>query len=31
MYNFNFYVHKVLFGPSKLNRLHSEQLQVKKH
>ena len=32
MYNFNFYIPtKVLFGPSKLNELHSEQIQVKKH
>ena len=31
MYNFNFYMPtKVLFGPGKLNELHSEQLPGKK-
>jgi len=30
MYNFNFYMPtKVLFGPGKLNELHSEQLPGK--
>ena len=32
MYNFNFYMPtKVLFGPGKLNELHTEQLPGKKH